>query len=138
MALRGLGPSCTSAVRFANVQLKAQEVAESRHRARSAFARCWWADELALHDWLPNENAIRFKGPFWAVVHEKCYKPVALAQSGHAPLSYKVWKALMLPGARQLASSFETSVDPEHVKEQCSGSEGGAKDGMDNIFLPAC
>lgn len=116
LALRGLGPSCTSAARFANVQLKAQEVAESRHRARSAFARCWWADELALHDWLPNENAIRFKGPFWAVVHDKCYKPVALAQSGHAPLSYKVWKALMLPGARQLASSLETSVDPEHIK----------------------
>jgi ribosomal protein S18 acetylase RimI-like enzyme len=116
LALRGLGPSCTSAKRLANVQLKAQQVMESRHRARSAFAQSWWADELALHDWLPNENAIRFKGPFWGTVHEKCYKPVAIAQSGHAPLSYKVWKALMLPGARQLASRLETSVDPEHIR----------------------
>ena len=31
------------------------------------------------------------------MVHEQCYKPVAIAQSGHAPLSYKVWKALATP-----------------------------------------
>jgi hypothetical protein len=42
--------------------LKAGEVKEDHHHVRRAFAKQWWADELRLHDFLPNENAIRFKG----------------------------------------------------------------------------
>ena len=102
-ALRGISPAAVANGKTAKLQLALNDVNDGRRRARTAFARCWWTDELILHDWLPNENAIQFKGPPWEVVHEKCYEPIASAQSGHAPLKYKAWKGQMLPGARDLA-----------------------------------
>ena len=111
MAMRGIGPASTNSTRFAQLVLRTAEQLDGRHSDRSAWARCWWSTELELHDFLPNENAIQFKGPFWNTVYKECYKPAAVAQSGYLPLSYKSWKNQMLPGARQLATSFKDSVD---------------------------
>ena len=96
--------------------LKAGEVKEDHHHVRRAFAKQWWADELRLHDCLPNENAIRFKGPFWTIVYKQCYHPVAMAQSGLPALSYKRFMTQKLPGAITLAASFVDCIDPEHIR----------------------
>jgi ribosomal protein S18 acetylase RimI-like enzyme len=114
--LRGVTPSTVEAQKMAKLVLKAEEFREDHRLARAAYARNWWAEELRLHDWLPNENAIRFKGPFWHVMHRQYYKPVADAQSGLRALSYKPFKLQMLPGARQLAASFPDCVDPELIR----------------------
>ena len=116
MAMRGIGPATMTATRLADIELRTAEHLDGRHSDRSAWAKCWWATELVLHDWLPNENAIQFKGPFWSTVWQECYKPNAIAQSGYEPLSYKHWKIQMLPGAILLASTFADSVDPDQVK----------------------
>ena len=50
---------------MAQLELRIAEQLDGRHSDRSAWAVCWWQTELELHDFLPNENAIQFKGPFY-------------------------------------------------------------------------
>ena len=116
LTLRGVTPSSCEGAKMAAAILKAGEVKEDHHHVRRAFAKQWWADELRLHDFLPNENAIRFKGPFWTIVYKQCYHPVAMAQSGLAALSYKRFMTQKLPGAITLAASFVDCIDPEHIR----------------------
>jgi hypothetical protein len=116
LVLRGFSPQSMHFETEAKLALKTLEARHGREQQRTAFARNWWHNELSLHDWLPNEHAIQFKGPFWEVLHKQCYKPVATAQSGLPPLSYKPWKSQMLPGARQLASTFADCSNPECIR----------------------
>ena len=116
MAMRGIGPASTNSTRLAQLELRIAEQLDGRHSDRSAWACCWWSTELELHDFLPNENAIQFKGPFWNTVYKECYTPAAVAQSGYDPLAYKSWKLQMLPGACQLAASFTDSVNADKIR----------------------
>ena len=116
LVLRGYSPSSLTVVQEAKILLKAQETRRGRHAERAAFARCWWADQLSLQDWLPNEQAIQFKGPFWDVLHKTVYVPVAKARSGKEPLKYKAWKHQMLMGAQQLCESLGDCRDVRKIR----------------------
>ena len=116
LVLRGYSPGSLSVVQEAKIMLKLHEDAKGVHYERATFARNWWADELQLHDWLPNENAIQFKGPYWQIVHKECYEPAASACSGMPPLSYKAWKKQMLSGARQLAELLKDCRDVQGLR----------------------
>ena len=116
LVLRGYGPDSLNGVQEGKVLLKAHAARNGRHHARTAFARCWWAEELQLHDWMPNEQCLQFKGPEYSVVHSQCYTEVASAHSGYPPLKYRAWKKQMLPGARQLGESLCDCLDPDKIR----------------------
>jgi N-acetylglutamate synthase-like GNAT family acetyltransferase len=105
LVTRGFGPQSLKSAQLAKVELRALEERKGVKTRRAAWARTWWADELALHDWLPNETAIQFKGVPWDLLHREHYTAAAVANSGDRPLKYKAWKAQMLPGARLLAEA---------------------------------
>ena len=104
LVTRGFGPASLESEHLAKVELRALNERIGVKTRRAAWARTWWADELALHDWLPNETAIQFRGVPWDLLHREHYTAAAVANSGHPPLKYKAWMAQMLPGARLLAS----------------------------------
>ena len=105
LVTRGFGPQSLKSAQLAKLELRALEERKGVKTRRAAWARTWWADELALHDWLPNETAIQFKGVPWDLLHREHYTAAAVANSGDRPLKYKAWKAQMLPGARLLAEA---------------------------------
>ena len=107
LTLRGYSPTSLTGAQQAKVLLKASEARNGRCVKQASYARVWWANELALHEWLPNENVVRFRGPPWYTVFEQCYKPTAKAQSGLPALSYKAWKKQMNPAARELCEQRE-------------------------------
>ena len=108
---RGLGPTSLSSELLAKVELRALTARAGIKTRRAAWARTWWADELILHDWLPNETAIQFKGVHWDFLHKQHYWKAAAANSGHKPLQYKAWKAQMIPGAQLLAEKLDPPLE---------------------------
>jgi len=108
---RGLGPTSLSGEVLAKVELRAFTARAGIKTRRAAWARTWWADELILHDWLPNETAIQFKGVHWDFLHKQHYWKAAAANSGYKPLKYKAWKAQMLPGAQLLAEKLDPPLE---------------------------
>ena len=108
---RGLGPTSLASELLAKVELRAFSARAGIQTRRAAWARNWWADELILHDWLPNETAIQFKGVHFGFLHKQHYMKAAAANSGLKPLQYKAWMAQMLPGARIIAEKLDPPLE---------------------------
>ena len=87
---RGLGPTSLSGELLAKVELRAFTARAGIKTRRAVWARTWWADELILHDWLPNETAIQFKGVHWDFLHKQHYWKAAAANSGYKPLNPEI------------------------------------------------
>ena len=58
---------------------------------RNTWTENWWASQLLLHDWLPNEQKVRFRGQGFGFLHKNVYK-VEMALAGLLPLSYNPWR----------------------------------------------
>jgi len=57
LVTRGFGHQSLEIAQLAKLELHALTEKIGVKTGRAARARTWWADELALHDWLPNETA---------------------------------------------------------------------------------
>lgn len=71
----------------------AKEAAAKMQQVRSPateWAVSWWCSHLRLHDFLPNECAIQYRGTKWRLVHSQMYLPVAKAAG--KPLLYRQWR----------------------------------------------
>ena len=104
--MRGHSPASLSAAAEARLELKLFTVKVGLQQDREGFAVDWWSQQLRLHSWLPNENALQFKGPTWAFMHKQVYAPYAEAHSGSKPLKYTAWKSKMYPGLHKLAATL--------------------------------
>ena len=72
---------------------------------RRGWTEEWWKKHLSVHDFMPNENLIQYRGPQWNVVHKMLYVPAAKNASVN-PLEYKQWKACSATGCRLLGESL--------------------------------
>ena len=116
LVMRGYSPEALSEVHEAMLHQKVEKDSQGAKAARGSYATQWWADELILHDWLPNEQAIQFKGPFWNVLHKECYVPIAKARSGHKALEYKAWKAKMKAGGKLVCEQLKDCRDVSKIR----------------------
>ena len=65
------------------------------------FAITWWVNHVKLHDWLPNELCVQYRGPRWTQVYHKQYEPLATAQG--MALHYKQWKFYQFEAMKRIA-----------------------------------
>ena len=101
LVMRGHGPAERQAGQLAKLEMAVQAREASAEKGRQIFAVNWWARELGMHDWLPNEQAVRFRGQGYGFVHKHLYSP-ASAAAGLRPYSYKTWRALPSAALKQL------------------------------------
>ena len=113
---RGHGPGAVSGANEAALQLAAMKVKLGKDENRRQWAAAWWCEELLLHDWLPNEQNIQFKGPYWEVMHKEHYKPAAEAHSGYKPLSRKVWMLCKAQGVQLLGAQLPDCPDTSKIR----------------------
>ena len=96
MVMRNVSPAQRASASAARLELALVEAADTRESARHSVTTDWWATELKLHDWLPNEQAIRFRGQGYGFLHEHVYSRAA-TEAGIRPLSYKAWMKCVKP-----------------------------------------
>ena len=82
--MRGHGPESIDLKNQEKLALASFKQRRGRHENRRCWADNWWANELILQDWMPNENRIVYRGPDWKVLHEKCYAEAAACHSTRA------------------------------------------------------
>jgi ribosomal protein S18 acetylase RimI-like enzyme len=114
--LRGHGPEALDARAEAALVDKLSSERHGRDEARRRFAAAWWCEELMLHDWMPNEQTIQFRGPYWAVMHESHYTAICTARTNLKPLSYKPWMAAKSAGLLLLGEKLRDCPDPSKLK----------------------
>ena len=98
---RGYGPAEAAAGHLAKLEMAMLRRQSQTENARRQWAENWWAQELLLHDWLPNEQAVRFRGQGYGFIHEHVFSPAAEAV-GIQPVSYKLWRGCSKAGLIQL------------------------------------
>jgi hypothetical protein len=124
MVMRGHGPAEREAGQLAKLEMAVQAREALAENGRRIFAVNWWARELGMHDWLPNEQAVRFRGQGYGFVHEHLYSP-ASAAAGLRPFSYKSWRTLPDAALKQLHDAGElpgSDLDKLRVKRSANHS----------------
>ena len=101
MVQRGHGPAEQQSGRLARLQTALLARQTQRENSRREWTENWWATELLTHEWLPNEQAVRFRGQGYGFVHQHVYKPLA-AGAGIRPLSKRWWRECAKSGLHQL------------------------------------
>ena len=91
MVLRGHGPAERASGQLAKLEMAVLRRQAHADNARRQWTENWWASELLLHEWLPNEQAVRFRGQGYGFLHTHLYAAAAKAASIR-PLSYKPWR----------------------------------------------
>jgi hypothetical protein len=114
MVMKNVSPAQRASASAARLELALVEAADRRESARHSVTTDWWATELKLHDWLPNEQAIRFRGQGYGFLHEHVYWRAA-TEAGIRPLSYKAWMKCVEPALLQIAPELPGS-DPAKLK----------------------
>lgn len=109
--LNGRGPTGRNNARIAKLELALLKRSEDAENARQRFTANWWANELLVHQWLPSEQAVQFRGAGFKFVHKSCYIPEA-RKARIKPLSYRPWKKLAKAGVLEL-----------HAKGELAGSK---------------
>ena len=98
MVRRGHGPAERAAGKLARLETALLQRQADCDNARKIWTVNWWAEELLLHEWLPNEHAVRFRGQGFGFLHKSLYRTLALA-ANIKPLSYKPWRKDCVQGA---------------------------------------
>jgi len=101
MVLRGHGPAERAAGKLAKLELALLDRQAHRENSRKIWTVNWWATELLMHDWLPNEQAVRFRGQGYGSIHKSLYSPAA-TNAGMKPLCFSAWRQCPKPALQQL------------------------------------
>ena len=110
----GYGPEDKETARLARLQTTLAHRQVRISERKRMYTVNWWSTELRIHDWLPNEQRIRFRGNGYEWLHKHVYSPVA-THAGEK-LSYKTWMKC-IPEAVQLMVSMGLlpGSDPDQV-----------------------
>ena len=81
-----------SAGKLAKLEMAMLARRTQTENSRRQWTENWWATQLLMHEWLPNEQAVRFRGQGYGFIHKHVYSLEAQAVY-IKPLSYKLWRA---------------------------------------------
>ena len=114
LVMRGHGPADKEGARLARLQTTLAHRQVRVAERKKMYTVQWWSSELSLHDWMPNEQRIRFRGNGFEWLHKHVYSPVA--KLADEKLSYKPWMSCISEGVKLLAISGKLpGSDPEKV-----------------------
>jgi hypothetical protein len=122
--MRGHGPAERCAGKLAKLEMALESRQAHAENERRLFAARWWAVELRMHEWLPNEQAVRFRGQGYTFAHKNQYKPAAAA-AGIRALEYRSWRPLAQAGLQQLHADGHlpgSDMDQLRVKRSANHS----------------
>ena len=111
---RGHGPDTIDNVKAAKVAVRIMQQSACARSERTGWTENWWKLHLLIHDFMPNEMMIQYRGPGWKTVHEMLYNPAAKI-SGVRPLAYKGWKKC-IPAGLRLAAECLDGCDPDKLR----------------------
>ena len=116
MVLRGHGPAERKAGKLAKLELAILDRQARSENSRKIWTVNWWAMELLMHDWLPNENAVRFRGQGYGSIHTSIYSDAA-TNAGVRPLGFTSWRKCPKLALKQLhAENKLPGSDPAKLR----------------------
>lgn len=101
LTLRGIPPLSNEANRIARGAIRAIQHQQAH---RTEWAITWWYRHLQTQDWLPNEEAIQYRGPIWEHVHKHMYLPSARAEGKE--LQRRQWRRALKLALDKIQSDF--------------------------------
>ena len=69
LVMRGYGPTERSAGKLAKLEMAMLARRTQTENSRRQWTENWWATQLLMHEWLPNEQAVRFRGQGYVFIH---------------------------------------------------------------------
>lgn len=110
LTIAGKAPSDKNAYKAASSIVKNLHHSDSK---RASWAQSWWKRHLMVHDWLPNEIAIQYRGPTWICVHSDFYAPEA--KRANMLLKPKQWMRHRKPAVKKLHNEFFPNVTTKQL-----------------------